>query len=352
MAMMEFKRELVAPHRHAPALRLLIALTLALVATAQPFRFPTANKALLEPGGGERFFAGTAGKPWTSGQFGCVRSEGTQFHEGLDIRSLQRDRAGEPTDPVRATADGTVAYINEKPGLSNYGRYVILRHSVEGIEIYSVYAHLRSILDTTKPGRTVHAGDQIAVLGRSTNTRQAIAKDRAHLHFELCLRLSDRFAAWHTARLPGQRNDHGEWNGRNFLGLDPAEVFREQAAQGHSFSLLRHLRNQKELCRVTVRARDFSWLSRYPLLIEANPKTPLATAAGYELFLNYNGVPYRAIPRSAAELKNAPKFQVTAVNEPERTAHPCRRLVRPTRDRWQLAQNGEQLLDLLTFKSP
>ena len=90
-----------------------------LAAQAQTFHLPTANQALFEKGGGERFFVGTVGKPWMSGTFGCVRSEGWQMHEGIDIRCLQRDKRGEPTDPVLATADGTVAYISTRPSLSN-----------------------------------------------------------------------------------------------------------------------------------------------------------------------------------------------------------------------------------------
>src|SRR5258706_15693830 len=95
--------------------------------SAQPFHLPTANHALFEKGGEERFFVGTVGKPWTTGMFGCVRNEGWQMHERLDIRSLQRDKHGEPTDPVMATADGTRAYINTRPSLSNYGNYIVLR---------------------------------------------------------------------------------------------------------------------------------------------------------------------------------------------------------------------------------
>src|SRR4051812_25821680 len=82
---------------------------------AQPFQLPTANQALFEKGGEERFFVGTVGKPWITGTFGCVRSDGAQMHEGLDIRCLQRDKHGEPMDPVMATADGTVAYFNTHP---------------------------------------------------------------------------------------------------------------------------------------------------------------------------------------------------------------------------------------------
>ena len=126
-----------------------------MAAQAQPFQLPTANHALFEKGGEERFFVGTVGKPWTTGTFGCVRTGGWQMHEGLDIRCLQRDKHGEPTDPVLATADGTVAYISTRPSLSNYGNYLVLRHQVEGLEIYSLYAHLREIRQRLedRPGR-------------------------------------------------------------------------------------------------------------------------------------------------------------------------------------------------------
>src|SRR5947209_5232937 len=96
---------------------LLLCLAVGLSASAQPFHFPTANRTLLEAGQEEKFFVGTVGKPWTSGSFGCVRTEGWQMHEGLDIRCLQRDKTGEPKDPVLATADGTIAYINARPSL-------------------------------------------------------------------------------------------------------------------------------------------------------------------------------------------------------------------------------------------
>jgi murein DD-endopeptidase MepM/ murein hydrolase activator NlpD len=96
-----------------------------------PFQFPTANHALFEPGNELKFFAPTApDKPWTSGSFGCVRSDGRQMHEGLDIRHLQTDRRGEPTDPIMATADGTVVYFSTRPQLSNYGNYIVIRHVV------------------------------------------------------------------------------------------------------------------------------------------------------------------------------------------------------------------------------
>src|SRR4029079_4179533 len=113
------------------------------LAVAESIRLPTSNHALFEGGAEEKFFVGTVGKPWTSGCFGCVRSDGWQMHEGLDIRCLQRDKHGEPIDPVLAAADGTVSYINKRPSLSNYGNYIVFRHQIDGIEVYSLYAHLR-----------------------------------------------------------------------------------------------------------------------------------------------------------------------------------------------------------------
>ncbi|MBI3192476.1 MAG: M23 family metallopeptidase, partial [Pedosphaera parvula] len=200
-------------------------LLLAASGPAETFQLPTANHALYEPDGGQRFYVGTAGRDWQSGLFGCVRSQGSQLHEGIDIKCLQRDKHGEPTDPVMAAAEGAVAYINDKPALSNYGNYVILRHQIEGLEIYSTYAHLRSIRTGLRVGLRVRQGEVIATLGRTSNTRHGISKDRAHVHFELGFFCNDRFPEWYHKTFPDQRNDHGQWNGQNLIGIDPSLVF-------------------------------------------------------------------------------------------------------------------------------
>lgn len=318
-------------------------------APAQPFHFPTANHALLEPDSGERFFVGTVGKPWTSGMFGCVRTEGQQIHEGIDIKCLERDRRGEPTDPVLATAEGTVVYFSEHPGLSNYGRYIILRHRIEGLEIYSLYAHLREIRNDLRIGQTVAAGERIATMGRSTNTSQGISKDRAHVHFELNLLINERFPVWYQKAHPNQRNDHGPWNGQNLLGLDPRIILLEQAKAGPKFSLLEFVRNQTELCRLIVRDTNFPWLKRYPLLIRRNSVAEKEGVAGYEIALNFNGLPVQLIPRSPTEIPGQSKFQLLSVNEDEQQKHPCRHLLAKRGARWELAPAGIRLLELLTF---
>ena len=319
-------------------------------AFAQPLQLPTANHALFEPGAEDKFFVGTTGKPWNSGCFGCVRTEGWQMHEGLDIRCLKRDKRGEPTDPVMATADGTVVYINKRPSLSNYGNYIILRHRIDGLEIYSLYAHLQSIAAGLSEGQPVHAGDTIAIMGHTSNTREAISKDRAHVHFELNLLSNERFAAWYKKTFPDERNDHGEWNGQNLLGLDPRQVFLAQHDQGTSFSLLKLVRTQTPLCRVTVRKTDFPWVKRYTALTRPNPKADKEGVAGYELALNFNGVAFELTPRAESELNSkAGKYQLLSVNEAEYEKNPCRRLVTKKGSHWELTTQGTRLLDLLTY---
>ena len=313
-----------------------------------PFQFPTANHALYQPGGELIFFAPTApDKPWTSGSFGCVRDNATRMHEGLDIRHLQTDRRGEPADPIMATADGTVVYFSKKPGLSNYGNYIVIRHVVEGLEIYSLYAHLSAISPDLKIGAAVKAGQVIATMGR-TSDAEVITRDRAHVHFELNVLMNDNFAAWFK-KSSAERNDHGEWNGQNLNGLDPREILIGEHNPKGGFSLLNFLRGQTELCRVLARATGFPYLKRYPQLVLKNPVADKEGVAGYEIVLNYNGVPFAFLPRAASEIKGGAKFQLLSVNEAEERANPCRKLVVKRGSHWQLADAGLRELELLTY---
>jgi murein DD-endopeptidase MepM/ murein hydrolase activator NlpD len=312
-----------------------------------PFQFPTANHALYEPGGDLKFLAPTApDKPWTSGGFGCVRDNGTRMHEGLDIRSLQHDRRGEPTDPVCATADGVVAYFSRRPGLSNYGNYVVIRHIIEGLEIYSLYAHLSQVEPGLAIGQSVRAGQQIGIMGR-TSTAEVITKDRAHVHFELNVFVNDNFAAWFKRADPGERNDHGIWNGQNLNGLDERQILLEERAQGQRFSLLTFLRSQTELCRVVVRATSFPYLKRYAELVLDNPRADKEGVAGYEIALNYNGVAFALMPRAASEIRSPARFQLLEVNDGEARANSCRKLVIERGGHWVLGPHGIEELEKL-----
>jgi murein DD-endopeptidase MepM/ murein hydrolase activator NlpD len=320
-----------------------------LAKSAELFRLPTANRALFDPGKEEQFFVGTVGKPWSSGAFGCVRSGGWQMHEGLDIRCLQRDRRGEPVDPVMATADGIVSYINTRPSLSNYGNYLVVRHQVNGLEIFSLYAHLKEVRADLKIGQTVKAGETIATMGRTSNTHEGISKERAHVHFELDCLLNEKFPAWYKKTFPTQRNDHALWNGQNLVGLDPRLLLLAQQAQGAKFSLVHFVRSQTPLCRVLVRDAHLSWAKRYPALVRHNPVAEKDGIAAYEVALNFNGFPFELIPRAVSEIKTKSRFQLLSVNAAEYEKNPCRRLVVNKAGRWEIAQHGIHLLELLAY---
>ncbi len=332
-------------------MRVAFAVVLAAVTVARgdTFTLPTANRAIFKAGGEEEYFVPTPGKTWTSGTFGCVRTDGHQLHEGLDVKCLHRDKRGEPTDQVTAAAGGKVAYLNATTGLSNYGKYIILEHEIEGIPVFTIYAHLSQFAEGLKIGDSVKQGEVIATMGRTTNTRQPITKDRAHVHFEIDLRINERFAAWHSAKLTGERNDHGNWNGKNLAGLDPKLILLEQQRLGSKFSLLEFIRSRPELCKVVVRDTKFSFLHAYPNLIRRNPKADKEGVAGYEISLDFNGVPYALTPKAKSEIGAGPRFQLMAVNENEAALNPCRKLVLKRGGAWQLSNAGTQLLDLLTF---
>lgn len=317
-------------------------------ALAQPFQLPTANHALFEKGAGERFFVGTTGKPWQSGTFGCVRSDGGQMHEGLDIRCLQRDRRGEPIDPVMASCGGKVAYVNKRVSASNYGKYVVVRHLIEGMEVFTLYAHLSDIANGVASGKPVKAGEVIATMGRTSNTRERISRDRAHVHFEIDLFVNDQFSTWYKKEHPKERDDHGIWNGMNLLGLDPRLVLLEQQAQGPKFNLLKFVQTRPELCRVLVRDANFSFPKRYPMLVRSNPAARKEGITGYELALDFNGVPIELTPRAASEIHSRQKYQLLSVNAVEQEKNPCRHLVARRGKGWGFTNTGITFLDLLT----
>src|SRR5262249_31997568 len=120
-------------------------------------------------------------------------------------------------------------------------------------------------------------------------------------------------------------------------------------ASAAKFSLLQHIKHETELCRVTVRAKNFPWLKRYPQLVKPNPHAEKEGVAGYEIALNFNALPFELIPRAASELKGKAKFQLLSVNEAEETKNPGRRLVTERRGHWELTSHALQMLELLTF---
>jgi hypothetical protein len=310
---------------------------------------PTANDALLKAGRDADFFQPTIEGTVESGMFGCVRNEGRRFHEGIDIKCLQRDRHGEPTDPVHAVADGEVAFINTKPSLSNYGRYVVLEHRWDAVQAFTLYAHLREVADGLAIGQPVKKEQVIATLGHSTNTREGIARERAHLHFEIDLMLNSNFPVWYAKRDP-KAPPFGNFNGQNLVGLDPAAFLRAYAAD-RKLNFAGYIAKQPIGFTMLVGARPFPWLSRHP------EQVPLRTGAvAYEISATAWGLPVYVTPRIADEFTDAQrrvlqrgKPELNLVNEPELARSNCRGLVRRGRHGWALSARGREWADLLMY---
>ena len=78
----------------------------------------------------------------------------------------------------------------------------------------------------------MRSGEVIAIMGRTSNTGERISKERAHVHFELNLFYSDHFSLWYRRHFPNERDDHGNFNGQNLVGIDSRLIFLEERQDG------------------------------------------------------------------------------------------------------------------------
>lgn len=268
--------------------------------------WPTLNPAWAagQPGRDYLQHAGS-GDP-ESGGFGGVRSGGAQFHEGIDLRAVTRDRRGEPLDSVFAAMDGVVRHVSASAGDSSYGRYVVLEHPGAMPAVYSLYAHLARIAPGLKEGDRVTRGQTIGTMGHSSGGYM-IPKDRAHLHFEIGVAVTRDFQAWYDRQKFGSRNDHGMWNGMNLMGVDPLALFEDWRAKRVD-TVRDYFARMETVVRVRVAVRrtpDF--VTRYPSLLTR--EMPMGPVAGWEIRFNWTGVPFSWTPLSSMEVIGLPVEQ-------------------------------------------
>lgn len=257
--------------------RLFIFFALCSPLSALDLRLPTTNDSLLKGGGADYFqfvdrnFEGTKSTPWEGGQFGFWRdprriSNGiayARFHEGMDVKPLQRDLRGDPLDEVRAILAGEVVHVTPS-GKSNYGSYIVIKHDWGEGPFYSLYAHLKQA--KTQVGAQVAAGEAIALMGY---TGSGIDQRRAHLHVELNVMLSREFEAWHSLgfRTP---NHHGIYNGMNLLGLDLQALYLAHA-KNPTLSVAAWMKSQEAWFEITVpSSAKLEVLKSHPWLLEGS----------------------------------------------------------------------------------
>ncbi len=279
-----------------------------------------------------------------SGGFGCVRSNGYRFHEGIDIKPMKRER-GEPADEILSVMDGVVRHINTLAGESNYGRYIVLEHLGATPAVYTLYAHLSRIAPGLVQGALVKRGQIIATMGR-TSAGYHIRPDKAHLHFEIGLYLSRDFQSWYYWKKFGSPNSHGAYNGMNLMGIDPLDFFRrwQSGSVDNIAPYLAGMRTAVKLRIATTRTPDF--VQRYPSL--KTRETPAGLLGGWEIKVNETGLPFSWTPLEPREVAGLRPNEVLILDTDEdllRHDH-CKSLVDKRRGRRQVGKDLKTVLEL------
>jgi len=308
--------------------------------------WPTANQAYAAGQELEAFIQPTESGLVESGLFGCVRTGGTQFHEGLDLKPVDRDARGEPTDEVFAVLDGVVRHVSRRAGLSSYGRYVVIEHANVLPAVYTLYAHLAEIDPEIEPGRRVVTAQRIGIMGHSAGG-YTIPASRAHVHFEIGLRLTDDFQSWYDWRRFGSDNDHGVWNGMNLVGLDPLafyNAFRERRVDTFDD----FIKQTPPAVRVRVAVSGSpDFVRRHPSLLTTmmNP----IDVAGWEVAFDVHGLPLAWTPLPATEMQGYRRNEVRVVwtDRPALDACRCKDLVRGRGNRVRADRDLQTNLQLL-----
>jgi hypothetical protein len=248
-----------------------------------------------------------------SGLFGCVRNSGTRFHEGIDLGPIARGPRGEAIDPIVSIADGVVRHISHRPGDGGYGRYVVVEHPDLVPAVYTLYGHLASIESGVGVGTPVRRGQKLGVMGHSAGG-YVIPVERAHLHFEIGLRLSDNFDRWYREQGYGNPNRHGDFNGMNLVGFDPLAFF-DAFRKGAVRQPLDFIATLPVAATVFIRdARTPDFARRYPMLVEG--ERPLGGVAGWEVDFSPFALPLRLRPVSRPpELAGARPSRFTVLRQ-------------------------------------
>lgn len=99
------------------------------------------------------------------------------IHLGIDLWC-------EAGTEVIAPLDGKIHSFQENTNFGDYGPTIILIHEIEDFTFHTLYGHLSRIsLEGLEVGKTVKAGDQIAILGQPFENGDYAP----HLHFQIVI---------------------------------------------------------------------------------------------------------------------------------------------------------------------
>ena len=305
--------------------------------------WPTPNPAFARGMGYSAFLQKTGpDKEFSSGAFGCVRNNGYKFHEGLDLYPVKRDPKGKAEDSIFAITDGIVTHINATAGYSAYGKYVVLEHKNLTPSLYSLYAHLDSISPNLKIGSKVSIAQVIGKMGNSSSGYR-IPLNRSHLHFEIGLRLTNKFQNWYNKKRFSSKNRHGNYSGFNLVGIDPIQFYSEYKKKSFATpaDFLRALSPSVVVQVKTDKTPDF--VTRYPSLSVVKKSN---NSNGWKATFGPYGIPLLIEPVTKPIGPKEKQIQILSFN-PESQKKPCRRLTKKIGDRYIPAEQLQTYLELL-----
>lgn len=252
-----------------------------------------------------------------------MRNNGSRFHEGIDLKATARDRYGESTDAVFAFDDGIVRYVNLDASKSSYGRYIVIEHSQWSPGMVTLYAHLRAVPGFVKSGVRVRGGQSIATMGRSAS--YTIPRSRAHLHFEVGLWLGTEFQKWYDRQRFSDRNDHGDFNGMNIIGMDVWALL-QALKRGEVSNVVEYLAVEPVAITVT------HWDSQIPDLLQVNPELMSNYVipdnhAGWRIDFSANGLPLRFEALTSRSESSPKRTSIQVVNERLARSQSCLSLI-------------------------
>jgi len=97
------------------------------------------------------------------------------IHLGLDLWIAAET-------PIYAPLDGEIHSFQNNTNFGDYGPTIILKHSIEGVEFYTLYGHLSlTSIENLQVGQQFKKGAQIATLGDVTVNGDY----PPHLHFQI-----------------------------------------------------------------------------------------------------------------------------------------------------------------------
>jgi murein DD-endopeptidase MepM/ murein hydrolase activator NlpD len=123
-------------------------------------------------------------KGWAIGGYNVKRQNMYTAHQYKSERNVHMgiDIWAPAGEPVYAPLDGRLVYSAFHNQDGNYGGTLVLRHSVNGEDVYALYGHLsRASLEHSKPGEKVSAGMLIGWLGEPCEN----GNWHPHLHYQL-----------------------------------------------------------------------------------------------------------------------------------------------------------------------